>query len=977
MSKVTITYPDQSDVYDNVDNVVEFLYQQFKLWPKGAKLKFNGKEQKLDTLEDVVALETLKGHFEVFVNPLGSSSGSNFNSIRRSSNRETSAVSLTMPQIFAAQTQSDMETQANNRILGQRNENRTARRIPDIYGQVRSYPDKIFPDYISGGYVVSVYWVGKGEFNVADFKIDDELISESSEYGIEVYGPHKNPNTHEPDVLFGTPIAEPLSLYRPIYSQESGGSWPVTEASNISVAYNFEGEGPSLPLRVTFTRVSDQTATSTDTPIDPGESALSFVNPYAGQPTEVSFELVGFNREDDIVYTNEEYGALIGFPRFFEGQLIEFDPNVHGGIDPLTGQLPVREQGAIIEQEITESEIAEIEVCEDIDFGDGTMLYTRSKLQFNDMLNLLAIRRIPFLNDDLTFTEPIGTRDAASIFVAAAIDPNIGRMQLEDLDLRSIRDSVNQAITTFGDNRASFFSYTFDDINLSFEDIADIISEAVFCNVSRVGNVLEMSFRGNQQIPSLLFNDFNKLPNSEDREVVFGNENDYDSVNLSYFDQVSGEEVQYIVPEDGSGNITKDINTVGIRTRFQAYFHAHREYQRLIHQSLSVGFSTTSEANLLRVDDLIVVSDSTQSISVSGEVSSINESVLGVRPVTLDESREYVIFIQSKSGQVLKRMITGQLSPSLIILDSEITEEELSLDRDNFARATYTITEDSESDLDLFLVTRKTIRDNLVIELEAINYSPEYFARDADFIEGVFTDTDDSSVTTFGATAPIFRHIRPNNFFTYNTNLPSIFNVDFSAYDVNGDDIIYSIAGEDAALFELDDNNRRRFRTPPVTVSPTDADGNGFYEVIATISDGTLTRTNPITIGVADSSFTFFFNDRVESLPPIAPYFSNLTTGQVSLVQENVTGSFFTVQGFDPNGDPFSFLIVGGADAQFFSLSQSGELSFNTPPDFETPLDSNADNVYHVTIRISDGSLFRDATLNVQVTDQDETEETP
>ncbi len=45
--------------------------------------------------------------------------------------------------------------------------------------------------------------------------------------------------------------------------------------------------------------------------------------------------------------------------------------------------------------------------------------------------------------------------------------------------------------------------------------------------------------------------------------------------------------------------------------------------------------------------------------------------------------------------------------------------------------------------------------------------------------------------------------------------------------------------------------------------------------------------------------------------------------------------------------------------------STSGELAFLVPPDFDDPGDANADNVYELTVRVSDGE--HNATLNPAV----------
>ena len=52
-----------------------------------------------------------------------------------------------------------------------------------------------------------------------------------------------------------------------------------------------------------------------------------------------------------------------------------------------------------------------------------------------------------------------------------------------------------------------------------------------------------------------------------------------------------------------------------------------------------------------------------------------------------------------------------------------------------------------------------------------------------------------------------------------------------------------------------------------------------------------------------------------------------------------------------------SYSIVGGADAAKFTINPTtGALAFVTAPDFEAPTDSGANNVYDVTVQVSDGN---------------------
>ena len=83
-------------------------------------------------------------------------------------------------------------------------------------------------------------------------------------------------------------------------------------------------------------------------------------------------------------------------------------------------------------------------------------------------------------------------------------------------------------------------------------------------------------------------------------------------------------------------------------------------------------------------------------------------------------------------------------------------------------------------------------------------------------------------------------------------------------------------------------------------------------------------------------------------------------------VQENQT-SAFTISASDPDGDSLTYSL-SGTDSALFSVSSSGVVTFNTAPDYENPSDSNGDNVYMVTVNVSDGTASTSADFSVTVT---------
>ena len=94
-----------------------------------------------------------------------------------------------------------------------------------------------------------------------------------------------------------------------------------------------------------------------------------------------------------------------------------------------------------------------------------------------------------------------------------------------------------------------------------------------------------------------------------------------------------------------------------------------------------------------------------------------------------------------------------------------------------------------------------------------------------------------------------------------------------------------------------------------------------------------------------------------------APVINNTTT-DIS-VQENQT-SAFTVDASDADNDTLTYSLSGD-DSGSLSIA-SGVVTFNTAPDFENPSDADANNIYAVTVTVSDGSATASKNFTVTVT---------
>ena len=114
------------------------------------------------------------------------------------------------------------------------------------------------------------------------------------------------------------------------------------------------------------------------------------------------------------------------------------------------------------------------------------------------------------------------------------------------------------------------------------------------------------------------------------------------------------------------------------------------------------------------------------------------------------------------------------------------------------------------------------------------------------------------------------------------------------------------------------------------------------------------------------------------------------TRGPLSVGENQALVRRLAARDADPGDEVTGWEIVGGADQSQFSMaSDTGELSFQTPPDYEDPTDEAStdppsgvgDNEYLVTVEVRSGAGVRELeaeqTFTIRVTDEREPPEVP
>lgn len=161
--------------------------------------------------------------------------------------------------------------------------------------------------------------------------------------------------------------------------------------------------------------------------------------------------------------------------------------------------------------------------------------------------------------------------------------------------------------------------------------------------------------------------------------------------------------------------------------------------------------------------------------------------------------------------------------------------------------------------------------------------------------------------------------------------------------------------GDDAGKFSIAADGTITFVNAPDYEAPSDTGTNNTYvlTVLARDADG-VGATQTVTVTVTDIDDT-------------APVITGPTGGagaaaSAVTVKENQTGATKLSA-----NETVTWSIIGGSDANKFSIASDGTITFKLAPDFEAPTDSDGNNTYVLIVQARDaaGNL---ATQTVTVT---------
>jgi len=207
------------------------------------------------------------------------------------------------------------------------------------------------------------------------------------------------------------------------------------------------------------------------------------------------------------------------------------------------------------------------------------------------------------------------------------------------------------------------------------------------------------------------------------------------------------------------------------------------------------------------------------------------------------------------------------------------------------------------------------------------------------------------TVTDVNDSAPVFTSSATFSMAENATAVGTVVTTDADA----GSTVSYSISGTDSAAFSINSSTGAlSFQSAPDYESPSDSGANNVYDLTVTASDGLNSTQQAVAVSVTDVN-------------EFSPTFTSSATFSLA---ENTT-AVGTAVATDADGtSSISYSITGSVDDSKFSIdSSTGALTFSAAPDYETPTDTGANNVYDLEITASDGTNTTTQSVAVTVTD--------
>ena len=193
------------------------------------------------------------------------------------------------------------------------------------------------------------------------------------------------------------------------------------------------------------------------------------------------------------------------------------------------------------------------------------------------------------------------------------------------------------------------------------------------------------------------------------------------------------------------------------------------------------------------------------------------------------------------------------------------------------------------------------------------------------------------------------------------------------APDANNDRLTYSLTADggtatDADVFQIDRETGQVTVGLGKTVHPTSDTGEAASPTVVVGNSFTFTITATDPSGLTDTVDMTVTVDAEDEAPVFTDGEAAHTFEEIPVGTDSPDLAVYDFEATDVEGDTVSYAMSGADMSKFTLVTNTGALSFQAAPDFETPGSADGDNVYAVTITAASGTGATEKRTALDVT---------
>ena len=317
-------------------------------------------------------------------------------------------------------------------------------------------------------------------------------------------------------------------------------------------------------------------------------------------------------------------------------------------------------------------------------------------------------------------------------------DPMIGGLTLTAANMDKLLAVQAEIESYFGNPQAGQFCYTFDDANLTAQDIANTIASAICCTVGRANaeGDIALTFEKAQQGPAMVFTHRSKLPSGEKWDTQFPSAKKYDSVELTYINPETNIKETIRIPDEGGAKPNK-IETKGVRNEYQARILANRARQKDKLRRVNVEFTATEDGLFVQDGQAISVVKGSRVSPADGYIVAQNGLVLTLsQEVTFTDGDSHSIILKRRDGTAQSIDVEQGATARQVVMLSAPSEP---IYTGNSALKTeFSFGNEARHLAQMIVPATIDPNSNKSVKITGYNYDPDYYLFDGAQVLGAF-----------------------------------------------------------------------------------------------------------------------------------------------------------------------------------------------------------------------------------------------